>query len=275
MSGNHEAVGVSEAIRLSLGAYILGTLSVEEDEQVRAHLEQCAECRAEHARLAGLPALLATISEAEAAGEAPPAPSEDLVDRLVQRAADRPQPAPQPRERPMPATAPAMPEAAEEGGLDKLLRQAAATRRRTTWRRQLVGAAAGLVLVGAAAGGTWWATSGSGGTQATPPGSTASAPARTFQASDPATGVSATVKASPAAWGSALQISVKGVPAGVTCTLQVTGLEGAKAVGASWLAGEYSGDSTQIPGAVSIPPGAIGQFKIVNGSGNTLLTIPA
>lgn len=57
-----------DALRLALGGYVLGTLSPAETEQVRAHLERCGECWAEHAELAGLPALLATVTAAETAG---------------------------------------------------------------------------------------------------------------------------------------------------------------------------------------------------------------
>jgi hypothetical protein len=259
-----------EIIRLSLGGYVLGTLSPAEAEHIRAHLAECARCRAEYAELAGLPALLATITEAEAAGRAAPAPSEDLAGRLVQRAAESGQPSPQPPSRP---TVPAAPQVPQEGLLDRLLQQAAA-RRRTTWRRQLAGAAATLTLMAAAAGGTWLATSGSVGSQVARPGPTSPAPVRTFSGSDPTTGVSASVKVSPAAWGSVLQVSAKGAPAGITCTLQVVGLDGAKAVGATWRAGEYPGGGT-IPGAVPMPPGSIGHFDIFAGNGQKLLTIPA
>ncbi|XES01056.1 anti-sigma factor [Streptomyces sp. S1D4-11] len=63
MSAEHDV------LRLVLGGYVLGTLPPAEMEQARAHLAECAECRAEHAQLAGLPALLATVTAAEAAGQ--------------------------------------------------------------------------------------------------------------------------------------------------------------------------------------------------------------
>ncbi|WP_234425532.1 anti-sigma factor family protein, partial [Streptomyces kebangsaanensis] len=76
MSAEHDA------LRMALGGYVLGALPPAEMEQVRDHLAGCAECRAEHAQLAGLPALLATVTEAEAAGRTVPAADEDLADRL-------------------------------------------------------------------------------------------------------------------------------------------------------------------------------------------------
>ncbi|MEV6029492.1 hypothetical protein AB0L95_42230, partial [Streptomyces sp. NPDC052036] len=92
--------------------------------------------------------------------------------------------------------------------------------------------------------------------------------------SDPATGVSASVKVSPAAWGSVLQVSAKGAPAGITCRLQAIGSGGARADGAAWRAGEYP-PGTTIPGAVPMSPGAIEHFEIIAGNGQKLVTIRA
>jgi anti-sigma factor RsiW len=259
MSAEHDV------LRLVLGGYVLGTLSPAEMEQAQAHLEECAECRAEHAQLAGLPALLATVTAAEAAGQAVPAAGEDLVDRLVARAAESTQ-----GSSPAGPTVPAVPQA---GVLERLLQQAAARRRRT-WRLQLAGAAASLTFIAAAVGGTWLAAVGSVGSQATRPGPTAPTAWRTFSGSDPATGVTASVKVSPSAWGSVLQVSAKGAPAGITCRLQAVGPGGVRADGATWRAGEYP-PGTTIPGAVAMSPGAIEHFEIVAGNGQKLVTMQA
>ncbi|MGV4926501.1 zf-HC2 domain-containing protein [Streptomyces sp. BHT-5-2] len=262
MSAEHDA------LRLALGGYVLGTLPSAEREQVRIHLAECAECQAEHSRLAGLPALLATVTEAEAAGRTVPAADGDLVDRLVARAAESAR-GPLP-ERP---AAPAVSKEPAGGVLERLLRQAAARRRRT-WRLQLAGAAASLTLIAAAAGGTWLAAIGSVGSQATPPGPTAPAVWRTFSGSDATTGVSASVKVSPSAWGSVLQVSAKGAPAGITCRLQAVGPGGARTDGATWRAGQYP-PGTTIPGAVAMSPGTIDHFEIIAGNGQKMVTIRA
>ncbi|MFF9126305.1 anti-sigma factor family protein [Streptomyces sp. NPDC014889] len=265
-----------DALRLALGGYVLGALSPAESEQVRAHLATCDECRQEHAELAGLPELLATVTEAdagaeaglEAPGPALPAVGGDLADRLVRRAAESVSKAPA-----APSGASAAAQEPEGGLLERMLQQAAARRRRT-WRMQWAGAAASLALVGAAAGGTWLAVGGSVVSEATPPGATAQAPTRTFSGHDSATGVTASVKVSPSAWGSAVQVSAGGAPAGVVCHLQAIGPGGSRTDAATWRAGQYP-PGTTIPGAVSLSPGAIQHFEIITGSGQRLVTIRA
>ncbi|MGW3949373.1 anti-sigma factor family protein [Streptomyces sp. NPDC004752] len=257
-----------DALRLALGAYVLDTLPSAEAERVRAHLAECAQCWAEHAQLTGLPALLATVTPMEAAGQAVSAADAELADRLVARAAESAQGSPHAR----PAAA-GVPQAREVGVLERLLQQAAA-RRRKTWRLQLAGAAASLMLLAGAVGGTWLAAIGSVGSEATPPGPTTPAPLRTFSGHDPTTGVSASVKVSPSAWGSVLQVSAKGAPAGITCRLQAVGSGGVRADGATWRAGEYPSGTT-VPGAVPMSPGAIEHFEIVADNGQKLVTIRA
>lgn len=48
------------------GAYVLGALSPEDRRTFEAHLEECAECRASVAELAGIPALLSRVPAPEA-----------------------------------------------------------------------------------------------------------------------------------------------------------------------------------------------------------------
>ncbi|MGW7821069.1 zf-HC2 domain-containing protein [Streptomyces puniciscabiei] len=258
-----------DALRLLLGAYVLGALSPAETARVRAHLAECDACRAEHAELAGLPALLATVTAAEAEGRPEPVGEEDPADRLVRRAVESAGGSP----RQPPGTAEA-PRAPEPGLLDRLLEQAAARRRRT-WRRQLAGAVASLTLVaGAAVGGTWLAISGTVAGQARQPAPVTPAPARVFAGSDPGTGVTATVRVSPSSWGSVLQISARGAPAGITCRLQAVGPGGTRSDAATWRAGEYPAGTT-VPGAVPLSPAAIEHFEIVAGNGQKLVTIRA
>lgn len=54
-------------VRVLLGVYVLGGLRGGQESRVRAHLERCVRCRAEHAELAEVPAFLDMITSAEAA----------------------------------------------------------------------------------------------------------------------------------------------------------------------------------------------------------------
>ncbi|MEV5954834.1 zf-HC2 domain-containing protein [Streptomyces sp. NPDC051987] len=255
-------------LRLALGGYVLGTLPSAERERVRAHLAECDECRAEHVRLAGLPALLATVTaaEAEAVGRTVPAADGELVDRLVAQAAGSARPS-----SPAPSAAAAP---ARAGVVESLLQRAADRRRRSRRRLQLAGAAASVTFLAAAVGGTWLATVGSVTSQATPPGATAPTAWRTFSGSDPATGVTASVRVYPSAWGSVLQVHAKGAPAGITCRLQAVGPGGTRADGATWRAGAYP-PGTTVPGAVAMSPGDIQHFEILTGDGQKLVTVRA
>ncbi len=80
-----------------LGGYVLAALEPDEAETVRRHLEQCPECTAELARLAGLPAMLDLAGSTERVVERPPAQLERSV---LERYA---------RERPLPDDAPSSP----------------------------------------------------------------------------------------------------------------------------------------------------------------------
>ncbi|ANW21578.1 hypothetical protein BB341_26880 [Streptomyces clavuligerus] len=51
-------------MKLLLGAYVLDALTPEEDRVVAAHVQWCADCRAEYLELAELPMLLAAFGGA-------------------------------------------------------------------------------------------------------------------------------------------------------------------------------------------------------------------
>jgi hypothetical protein len=81
----------SEHVRADLGGYVLEALEPAEAEVVREHLTRCAECAAEHASLAGLPALLALASPLAEAGPPAPALEERVLDAVAR---ERPHRAP-------------------------------------------------------------------------------------------------------------------------------------------------------------------------------------
>lgn len=70
-------------VREDLGGYVLGALDPAERDAVAAHLADCPECAAEHARLAGLPALLRHADGIEIP-PTPPALEERVLDRVAQ-----------------------------------------------------------------------------------------------------------------------------------------------------------------------------------------------
>jgi hypothetical protein len=78
-------------LRPLVGSYVLGGLSAEEAEVVRAHLATCPGCGSEHARLAPLPGLLTLAAGAEAAvADPPPAALEErLLDAVAREAPAR------------------------------------------------------------------------------------------------------------------------------------------------------------------------------------------
>jgi anti-sigma factor RsiW len=78
-------------VREALGAYVLGALEPDEAAEVRAHVERCPDCAAEHARLARLPALLSLAAAVEEARREPLAPAveERVLDRFAREHAGR------------------------------------------------------------------------------------------------------------------------------------------------------------------------------------------
>ncbi|MEU6752275.1 zf-HC2 domain-containing protein, partial [Spirillospora sp. NPDC046719] len=52
-------------VRTALGVYVVGAIDPAERGRVDAHLEGCPACRDELAGLAGLPALLGRVEEAQ------------------------------------------------------------------------------------------------------------------------------------------------------------------------------------------------------------------
>jgi predicted anti-sigma-YlaC factor YlaD len=107
---------ICQDVRLSLGVYVLGALAPDEAAAVWEHLNVCPGCRAEYEELAGLPAMLGCITEAEAAFG--PVQADTLM-------------------------------------LEKLLDRVSTERRGTSRRLQVLAAAAAIVLV-VVAGVTGW-----------------------------------------------------------------------------------------------------------------------
>ena len=91
-----------DELRPLLGGYVLDALEPHEAEAVREHLPLCPECAAEHASLAGLPALLDLAAPLNAPDEPlSPAFEEALLDRFARDRETTP-PVQRPRRRRLP-----------------------------------------------------------------------------------------------------------------------------------------------------------------------------
>jgi hypothetical protein len=87
-----------EHVRAELGGYVLEALEPSEVEAVRAHLASCPQCAAEHARLAGLPAMLALAEGLEEKPTLPAGIEERVLDAVARERQASPAPA-RPRRR--------------------------------------------------------------------------------------------------------------------------------------------------------------------------------
>src|SRR5690349_10800707 len=72
-------------VRTSLGIYVLGAIEPAERGRLDQHLSTCPFCRDELAGMAGLPALLGRVNEAQIEYVAAPPP--EMLDSLLLRAA--------------------------------------------------------------------------------------------------------------------------------------------------------------------------------------------
>ncbi|GAA1476747.1 hypothetical protein GCM10009623_11930 [Nocardioides aestuarii] len=75
-----------DELRMMLGGYALGHLTPAEEDRVRAHLDGCAECRAELAEIQPVADRLGLVDPAAHADRPLPAP--DLGDRISRAVAD-------------------------------------------------------------------------------------------------------------------------------------------------------------------------------------------
>jgi hypothetical protein len=226
--------------RPSLGVYVLGAIDPGERGLVDAHLVTCRDCRDELAGLAGLPALLARVDPDEI--------SRIRADDTVRLASDDP----------------------PEELLGTVLGLAEARRRRNRWR-YLSAAAAVVAIAGGLFAGLSSATS-TTITKTVPVGfPNGSAAWDTADATDAATGVTATVAYADQLWGESFQVLVDHIPAGTTCQLTVVHPDGTRTVVAAWTT---AGDEGKVWYGGSMPSsaGSISTFQITAGN-RVLLTV--
>jgi hypothetical protein len=230
--------------RSALAAYVLGALDADEVRAVDAHVSGCAECRTE----------LQELTEMETAlGEVPP---EAFLD------------------------------GPPEGGdllLQRTLRQVRKERAREDRPRRLLLAAGVAILLAAAVGGGTLigrasapsAPPAARGSAAPTASATAGAGARTFAASNPATGASMTVGLTSAPGWIRLHVKAEGIKAGLKCRLLVVDKRGGTTEAGSWLVspqGERQG--TMLDGSALVAPADVASVEVVTYDGQKLVSVP-
>jgi len=145
------------------------------------------------------------------------------------------------------------------GAADRLIARFRAARRT---RRRRLGAAAGAVAVAAVAAGA--IVLGTQGSTVTPPGE--SAP---ISATSARTGVSASFRARPAAWGTAVRVHLRGVRPHTRCRLIVYSRDGRREVAGTWRA-SYEGIA-DVQTATAIPRSRLAAFEVATAGGERLV----
>ncbi|MFI0372702.1 anti-sigma factor family protein [Actinomadura sp. 1N219] len=240
-------------VRTSLGVYVLGALDPAERSQVESHLAGCPVCRDELAGLAGLPAMLGRVDEAQLAQLAGPPP--ELLDGLLARAA------------------------AQRGRRVRPLSRRAdgqGTGRRVARWTPLAAAACLLLVIGALFGGLVF-PSGSDETASPPPSASPSASAggaERIAAANPKNNIKGYVLLKKKKWGTEVELHLAGVPKGSHCRLLVIARDGRRDALGSWYV-PYDKGYGEYTGSTMFPRGQLFSFEIVGLDGKPLLTIPA
>jgi anti-sigma factor RsiW len=242
---------------VSLGVYVLGAADTSERLRVEAHLPGCAACRAELARLAPLPGLLARV---------PP----DLRPASPGPAASSP--AASSPAAPGPVAAPA---GVRRGPFRRVLAPGR-TRRRPSQRmpapgrprpsrpRWAVALAAVAAAVAGLAGGYLLAPHGSGSQPA--------APAVTVSGANPAAHVRAVAALTATSWGTSIRLRVSGLPLNVQCWLVVRSRSGQSEVAGVWDA--WSPGPVTVPASAAWRPSDIASLQVKTAT-RSLVTIAA
>jgi hypothetical protein len=247
---------------VSLGVYVLGAADTSERLRVEAHLPGCAACRAELARLAPLPGLLARV---------PP----DLRPASPGPAASSPaasSPAASSPAAPGPVAAPA---GVRRGPFRRVLAPGR-TRRgpsrgvpapglpRPSRPHWAVALAAVAAAVAGLAGGYLLAPHGGGSQPA--------APAVTVSGANPAAHVRAVAALTATSWGTSIRLRVSGLPLNVQCWLVVRSRSGQSEVAGVWDA--WSPGPVTVPASAAWRPSDIASLQVKTAT-RSLVTIAA
>jgi hypothetical protein len=225
--------------RQLLGVYVVGAIDPAERSIVDDHLGDCADCRDELAGLAGLPAMLSRVPEADVALMA-----SDIAE--------------------LPQWVEPSPEL-----LNSLLRRVSTRRRSRMWRGVAAVAAAAAIAAGGA----------TAVNQLTrPPSAQLSAGHQArdvVSGMNPATHVAAVVDYARSPWNSTdMRVQVTGIVPGTNCQFWVIKGDGSRMQAGAWTVGnDYGTSSAWYSATAPVKASTVHKFQITAGS-KVLLTIP-
>ncbi|HZC27560.1 MAG TPA: zf-HC2 domain-containing protein [Actinopolymorphaceae bacterium] len=233
-------------VRAAIGADVLGALDQAESEALREHLADCPDCTAAREELAGMPAILSLVSAEQ-----------------MEHAFGPP----------------------DEMGLRRLQARIRARRRRESRRRWSRGLVAAALVAVATAGGGWvvgrWITPsqqvvarpGPTPTVTVTPSPHLTGTPTEWNATDSATKVIAAATMSPVAWGTKVDIVLRGVKKGDVCSLIVVDRAGHRWDGGSWTVAYDRG--VRWSGGVAVPTDQVLRIEIVApGNQHPLVELP-
>ncbi|HLI43340.1 MAG TPA: zf-HC2 domain-containing protein [Acidimicrobiales bacterium] len=226
-------------IRLSLGSYLTGALGPAARTEVDHHLHSCEGCRRELVELAALPGLLGRVHLRDP--DAHPL------------AADRFGPG---------SLAPEAPPPPPEGLLANLLAEARRIEQRARRRARRLRVTAAVALLAAVV----VASAALAARLAPAPGTSYRLHA---EAASPRLAGEVTLLAKP--WGTELELSLQGLPAGQGCQAVVTGVDGQRATIGDW--STTPDHAAQVEVASGLSPTELASLTVESASGAPLLGV--
>jgi hypothetical protein len=244
-------------LRASLGVYVLGAIDPAERSRLESHLESCPSCRDELAGLAGMPALLGRVTEAQITQVAGPPP--ELLDSLLDRAAER------------------------RRGLRARLAGGGRPpgARRLWWAPAAVAACALLIIGGVVGGAVAIRTDGGGAPVAGPtrpapasPAVSADPGAERLSATDESSRVKAVLVLYKKKWGTKVELHLAGVPRGGHCRWFAVSRDGRRDMLGSWYVAYDKGYGVY-ESSTMFPRDQLFSVQVVTLSGQPIISIPA
>ncbi|GAA2427106.1 hypothetical protein GCM10010191_44870 [Actinomadura vinacea] len=244
-------------VRASLGVYVVGAIDPADRARLEAHLDGCPACRDELAGLAGLPALLGRVNQAQLTQVAGPPP--ELLDSLLARAVER------------------------RRGVRGLLGRLAGGGRSGTgrlWWTPAALAACALLLAGALAGGLVTELARDGRPVARPTATPASPPVpaepggERLNAANASNQVKAVLVLYKKKWGTKVELQLAGAPFGGHCRWYAVARNGQKDMLGSWYVAYRKGYGVY-ESSTMFQREQLYSFEVVTLDGQPILSIPA